>query len=281
VWAGVADHLMKIASYAVRNQGTLAGNLMLKHAHNDFPSDVFLTLATVGAVLEVIGPAGAVEEVAVADLPGHSMDRKLIARIKLPELAETPKEKAAAAAKKDINSLWRKSGGSVDEPRSAAAAGAASPTRIYRSFKVMPRSSNAHAYVNAGFLGLVDGADHFRLVGRPSLVFGGISAGLVHASATEAFLQDRPMDDHGIFLEALAILAEELVPDEDPVLASPLYRKQLAMGLFYKVGTGPIPRQCLACVSDPDSLFLFLFFPNFYLFCPEGTSQFGLCIGLL
>jgi xanthine dehydrogenase/oxidase len=236
VWAGVADHLMKIASYAVRNQGTLAGNLMLKHAHNDFPSDVFLTLATVGAVLAVIGPAGAVEEVAVADLPGHNMDRKLIARIKLPELAETPKEKAAA--KKDINSLWRKSGGSADERR-LGTAGATSPTWIYRSFKVMPRSSNAHAYVNAGFLGLVDSADHFRLVGRPSLVFGGISAGLVHATATEAFLQDRPMDDHGIFLEALAILAEELVPDEDPVLASPLYRKQLAMGLFYKVRTVP------------------------------------------
>jgi xanthine dehydrogenase/oxidase len=236
VWSGVAYHLMKIASYAVRNQGTLAGNLMLKHAHTDFPSDVFLILATVGAVLDVIGPTGAVEEVAVADLPGHNMDRKLIARIKLPELAETPKEKAAAA-KKDINSLWRKSGGSADERRSASTAtgAAASPTWIYRSFKIMPRSSNAHAYVNAGFLGLVDGADHFRLVGRPSLVFGGISAGLVHATATEAFLQDRPMDDHGIFLEALAILAEELVPEEDPVLASPLYRKQLAMGLFYKV----------------------------------------------
>ncbi len=60
------------------------------------------------------------------------------------------------------------------------------------------------------------------------------------------------MDDHGIFLEALAILAEELVPEEDPVLASPLYRKQLAMGLFYKVAYRNLPRQCLACVSDPD-----------------------------
>ena len=71
------------------NQGTLAGNLMLKNAHNDFPSDVFLTLATVGAILEVIGPTGALEQVAMADLPTHNMDRKLIARIKLPELAET------------------------------------------------------------------------------------------------------------------------------------------------------------------------------------------------
>ena len=29
--------------------GTLAGNLMLKHAHNDFPSDVFVLLEALGA----------------------------------------------------------------------------------------------------------------------------------------------------------------------------------------------------------------------------------------
>ena len=33
----------------------------------------------------------------------------------------------------------------------------------------------------------------------------------------------------------MGILAGELVPEEEHVLASGLYRKQLALGLFYKV----------------------------------------------
>ena len=43
-----------IASIGIKNQGTLAGNLMMKHAHQDFPSDVFITLTTIGAMLEIV-----------------------------------------------------------------------------------------------------------------------------------------------------------------------------------------------------------------------------------
>ena len=43
------------------------------------------------------------------------------------------------------------------------------------------------------------------------------------------------MDDHDVFLEAVGILESELVPDEDPALSSSAYRKQLAVGLLYKV----------------------------------------------
>lgn len=38
------------------------------------------------------------------------------------------------------------------------------------------------------------------------------------------------------FLDALTILSGEIVPDSGPVLASPTYRKSLAIGHFYKVG---------------------------------------------
>jgi xanthine dehydrogenase/oxidase len=249
VWEGVAAHLLKIASYGIRNQGTLAGNLMLKQAHTDFPSDVFLALATVGAQLEIVGPTGTVEELDVANIGGHNMDRKLITRIKLPELTGISKDKPSAPKdKKDINALWLNANRS-NADRSGQSAGAG-PEWKFRSFKIMPRSTNAHAYVNAGFLALVDSADHFRIVGRPSIVFGGISSGFVHARTTEDFLQDRPMDDHDIFLEALAILAEEMVLQNDPVLASPLYRKQLAMGLFYKVQIYP----SVSCIKSYLSL---------------------------
>jgi hypothetical protein len=38
--------------------GTIAGNLSIKHEHPEFPSDIFLLLATVGATL-TIGELGA------------------------------------------------------------------------------------------------------------------------------------------------------------------------------------------------------------------------------
>lgn len=47
-------HIDKIANVPVRNVGTIAGNLMIKHQHNEFPSDMFLMLETIGAKL-VIG----------------------------------------------------------------------------------------------------------------------------------------------------------------------------------------------------------------------------------
>lgn len=72
----LADHLSIIANVPVRNVsvtlcvtglvaysnctvhvcvqvGTWAGNLMLTHDHDDFPSDVFVIMAAVGAMLSV------------------------------------------------------------------------------------------------------------------------------------------------------------------------------------------------------------------------------------
>lgn len=49
----MAQHLLKIASVPVRNVGTWAGNLMLAHDHTNFPSDVFVVLAGVGAILTI------------------------------------------------------------------------------------------------------------------------------------------------------------------------------------------------------------------------------------
>ena len=54
MWTAISHHLSLIASVGIKNQGTLAGNLMMKHAHQDFPSDVFITMATVGAMLEIV-----------------------------------------------------------------------------------------------------------------------------------------------------------------------------------------------------------------------------------
>ena len=45
-----------MAHPSVRNIGTIGGNLMLKHAYPDFPSDLFLLVETIGAKLIIKSP---------------------------------------------------------------------------------------------------------------------------------------------------------------------------------------------------------------------------------
>jgi xanthine dehydrogenase/oxidase len=49
----LANHLSKIANVPVRNIGSWAGNLMLTHDHDNFPSDVFTMMAGVGAKVTI------------------------------------------------------------------------------------------------------------------------------------------------------------------------------------------------------------------------------------
>ena len=223
-WSAISRHLGLIASVGIRNQGTLAGNLMMKNAHNDFPSDVFISMETVGATLEIVTATGAIEEVSVVQFVTHDMNRKFIRKIKFPEtkmakLRQTPQ-------KVRVGRMWLSPSPAVSTKTSKT---------FIRTFKIMPRSSNAHAYVNAGFMANVDVENNFQVVGKPTIIFGGISSTFCHAKQTETFLESKNMNDHAMFLEAAALLESELEPSQDPVLASPEYRRQLAVGLFYKV----------------------------------------------
>ena len=49
----LANHLLKIANVPVRNIGSWAGNLMLTHNNDNFPSDVFTMMAGVGAKVTI------------------------------------------------------------------------------------------------------------------------------------------------------------------------------------------------------------------------------------
>lgn len=47
-------HFCKISVlFSLLQIGSVGGNLMIKHMHNEFPSDVFLLFDTVGAQLEL------------------------------------------------------------------------------------------------------------------------------------------------------------------------------------------------------------------------------------
>ena len=122
----------------------------------------------------------------------------------------------ARKPKVDLNVLWK--GSMLQSPVIKAG-----PKWFCRSFKVhrdakppqndkhgsslqiMPRSSNAHAYVNAGFLALVDVENGFTITQKPTIVFGGIREDFVHANGVEEFLIGRSMSDHEMFEEVRSL----------------------------------------------------------------------------
>ncbi|XP_076639451.1 xanthine dehydrogenase/oxidase isoform X2 [Colletes latitarsis] len=115
----LASHIDLIASVPVRNIGSLAGNLMIKHQHPEFPSDLFLILETSGAQLHIVDANGK-SSMSLMDFLNFDMKHKIIYSIVLPSI---------------------------------------SSEYVYRSYKIMPRAQNAHALVNAGFLFKLDGAN--------------------------------------------------------------------------------------------------------------------------
>ena len=88
--AQVAAHLKMVANTSVRNVGSLAGNLMLKHAHPEFASDVFLLLAGTRATIWVRDSVEWVKYTPTEFL-ALDMDRKVINWIEFPQFAATVK----------------------------------------------------------------------------------------------------------------------------------------------------------------------------------------------
>lgn len=97
-------------------------------------------------------------------------------------------------------------------------------------FQIMPRAQNAHAYVNAGFL--VEYQNDIVLSIR--ICFGGITPEFIHATKTEEFLRGKDLYKNEILQAALSSLSDEMHPDWILPDASPDYRKNLALSLFYK-----------------------------------------------
>ncbi|XP_028031935.1 indole-3-acetaldehyde oxidase-like isoform X1 [Bombyx mandarina] len=187
------DHMDLVAHIPVRNIGTIAGNLMLKHDNREFQSDVFLLFETVQAMITIASSATKEITVTLPEFLEMEMNGKIVLNVILPPLSNKCKIK---------------------------------------TFKIMPRSQNAHAVVNAGFL------FHFKHskneLQNVSIVYGGISPDFIHASKTEALLiNQNPFTDKTLQM-ALKSLNEELKPKEMPPEPSAAYRKMLALALYYK-----------------------------------------------
>jgi xanthine dehydrogenase/oxidase len=109
--SAISSHIRKIANVSVRNVATWSGNLILKHNHLDFPSDVFICLETIDAIIKLVGPDKSTPPLNVSplDLMTTPMAGKIIYSLNL-------------SAFDDANT-------------------------IIKTFKIMPRSQNSHAYV--------------------------------------------------------------------------------------------------------------------------------------
>uniref|UniRef100_A0A1B0DPG2 Aldehyde oxidase/xanthine dehydrogenase a/b hammerhead domain-containing protein n=1 Tax=Phlebotomus papatasi TaxID=29031 RepID=A0A1B0DPG2_PHLPP len=112
---------------------------------------------------------------------------------------------------------------------------------ILRTYKVMPRAQNSHAYVNAGFL--------FRFNERRSrllsirICYGGIHPRFIHAASTEQALNGVDIFDNNVLQRAFASLDQEIQPDSSVNEPLPEYRKILALGLFYRAILSVAPEE--------------------------------------
>uniref|UniRef100_A0A182M2C9 Indole-3-acetaldehyde oxidase n=1 Tax=Anopheles culicifacies TaxID=139723 RepID=A0A182M2C9_9DIPT len=191
----MAKHVRRMANLPVRNVGTIGGNLMIKHQHPEFPSDLFLLLETVGATLTVMS---SVESDLITVSPLNflklNMHKKILTTVRLP-----PYDHVSCTL---------------------------------RSYKIMPVAQNSRAYVNGAFL--LQLCPERKLCTAITICYGGINPSFVHAQETEKFLTGKSLFDDIILAQALRILERELKPDCVLPDASPTYRKQLALSLLYR-----------------------------------------------
>lgn len=102
----------------------------------------------------------------------------------------------------------------------------------------MPRAQNAQAYVNAAYL--IQSRGDKVISAR--ICYGGIAPNFYHATKTETLLIGKQLHSNETLQKALKSLTDEIEPNWNLPDASPDYRKQLALGLFYKfvINTSPI-----------------------------------------
>ncbi|XP_048729395.2 xanthine dehydrogenase-like isoform X2 [Ostrea edulis] len=187
--------LSNVATSSVRNLGTWAGNLMLKHQHPEFQSDVYTMLETIGAQLNIV-VNGETKIIPISQFLSQDMTDNVIVAMFLNSIPDS---------------------------------------HHIRIYKVNKRNQNAHSDINAGMNFDIDVNQNYQVKSKPTIVFGGISKTFVHATKTEEFLVGKALGDPSTLKGALTMLAQEVVPDDsDPVLTSASFRKNVAMGLFYR-----------------------------------------------
>lgn len=197
----LVKHIDLIANVPVRNSGTIAGNLSIKNQHHEFPSDIYLILEAACAMLTIAENGSKTSTVSPMDFVHMDMKKKVIKNVILPAM----------------------------DPA----------VHFFRSFKIMPRAQNAHAYVNGAFL--IKTSANLDSVELARICFGGINPDFTHAVNTEKLLVGKNLFINDTIQAAINTLTTELDPDWILPDASVEYRKNLAISLFYKFTLAIIP----------------------------------------
>ncbi|XP_047998047.1 xanthine dehydrogenase-like [Leguminivora glycinivorella] len=187
------DHMDLVAHIPVRNIGTIGGNLCLKHGNNQFQSDLFLLFETVGGMVTVAESTNKKTVISLPDFLKVNLKGKVLLNVILPPLSHCCNVK---------------------------------------TFKIMPRSQNAHAIVNAGFLFRF--RQNSQLLEKVTIIYGSISPTFIHASKTEAALVGKDPYNNETLQLAVKSLFDEIIPEEAPPEPSAAFRKMLAVSLYYK-----------------------------------------------
>lgn len=85
-------HFQKIANTPVRSAACWAGNLMICHEHDDFPSDIATMFAGTGATLSVLNCTdSSTSNLSMIDFLQTDMSQKIIVSVAIPYLSQTQK----------------------------------------------------------------------------------------------------------------------------------------------------------------------------------------------
>ncbi|CAG5043721.1 unnamed protein product [Parnassius apollo] len=187
------DHLDLVAHIPVKNIGTIGGNLFMKYSNREFQSDIFLLLETVGAMITIASSTARKTIISLMEFLQTDMKGKIILNVLLPPISKYC---------------------------------------LVKTFKIMPRSQNAHAIVNAGFM--FNFEINSSIIKQVKIVYGGIAANFVHAQKTEEILVGKDLFTNETLQVALSTLSMELNPDESPPEPRAAFRKILATALYYK-----------------------------------------------
>lgn len=199
----LAEMWHHVAGTSVRNLGSWAGNIACRIAHPDFPSDLFPHLMVAGATVTLGTTDGSTTTHTMEELLAMDLvgDRKIILELTLPKMADNV---------------------------------------VFRVFKVSARSHNAHSYINGGFRMEVDAATAHTVVGTPVIIYGCVNTTFFHATATEAALAGKSLEDQSVIQAAVEALASEILPDESPLEPNPAYKVAIAQNMLYKTILGII-----------------------------------------
>ncbi|XP_010417869.1 PREDICTED: abscisic-aldehyde oxidase-like isoform X3 [Camelina sativa] len=211
IFKKMAAHMEKIGNHAIRNSGSIGGNLVMAQSRK-FPSDITTLLLAVDASVYMLNGGKKAEKVKVhefLELPSMLDSKRVLLKVEIPLCTATT------------------STTSVDDDTEL----------LFESYRAAPRSiGNALPYLNAAFFALVsrrqEPSRRGVTVDKCFLAFGSYGCDhSIRATEVESFLTGKSLS-YSVLYEAVGLLKGIIVPGKDTPHHE--YRKSLAVGYLFE-----------------------------------------------